>query len=589
LLSCVPIAPETSISARGAFVKTISARVISIAAVAACVAAGSGLVLRAQLPQPVDSWAPLSVAPDARIGAASVSIEDGRTIVTGGGSPDGLVTNLVLAFDPSTGITSYIGYLLTPREDHTATLLADGRLLVTGGTHAGAISTDAELFDPVTGLSIPAGSLSVPRAGHAAARLLDGSVLIVGGRSAGAAALATAEIYDPIAGTFTPVAAPMHTPRSGASATTLVDGRVLVAGGDDGMQRLSSAEIFDPLSGGFTRTESTLALPRSGHAALLLPHNGSVLIAGGVAEAAPLTSVELFLPVEFPDPYSYSTGQFGPAASMATARARAVVGAGPGEGHAFVSGGGGSDAEVYRFATIRTDKDDYAPGELAIITGTGWQPGEQVKLLFQEDPAVHEDYVIMVTADWQGNIYWDQWAPERHDIGVRFFLMATDSRSRAQITFTDGPRIASVAVSAQTPNPLVAAPGNQATFTVTPARGNNGTVNGTFSVHSIAPAAAGLTPSFSPSTFTANGGTSFPTSILTIVTDGTTAPGMYTVTVRVADGIDFADGTASLVISAPSAATTLSASGTGQYGESASLSATLASAGSAVAGRTVSF
>ena len=61
-----------------------------------------------------------------------------------------------------------------------------------------------------------------------------------------------------------------------------------------------------------------------------------------------------------------------------------------------------------------------------------------MRLLFQEDPAVHDDYQLVVTADAAGNIYWDQWAPEPHDVGVRFYLLASDSRSRAQITFTDG-------------------------------------------------------------------------------------------------------------------------------------------------------
>ena len=100
--------------------------------------------------------------------------------------------------------------------------------------------------------------------------------------------------------------------------------------------------------------------------------------------------------------------------------------------------------EVYRFATIKTDKDDYAPGELAVITGSGWQPNEEVTLLFQEDPAVHDDYVLTVTADGDGNIYWDQWAPEEHDLGVRFYLTASGSRSRAQMTFTDAPALAAL-------------------------------------------------------------------------------------------------------------------------------------------------
>lgn len=35
---------------------------------------------------------------------------------------------------------------------------------------------------------------------------------------------------------------------------------------------------------------------------------------------------------------------------------------------------------------MATDKDDYAPGEYVIITGTGWTPGEKVVFTFEEDP-----------------------------------------------------------------------------------------------------------------------------------------------------------------------------------------------------------
>ena len=109
-------------------------------------------------------------------------------------------------------------------------------------------------------------------------------------------------------------------------------------------------------------------------------------------------------------------------------------------------GGGSGDGEVYRFATIKTDKDDYAPGQLAVITGSGWAPLEEVTLTFQEDPAVHEDYVLTLTADDEGNIYHDQWAPEEHDLNVRFYLMAVgeESHRRAQMTFTDSRMITGV-------------------------------------------------------------------------------------------------------------------------------------------------
>ena len=36
---------------------------------------------------------------------------------------------------------------------------------------------------------------------------------------------------------------------------------------------------------------------------------------------------------------------------------------------------GAASSELYGFATVKTDKDDYAPGELVTMTGSGWQPG----------------------------------------------------------------------------------------------------------------------------------------------------------------------------------------------------------------------
>ena len=81
-------------------------------------------------------------------------------------------------------------------------------------------------------------------------------------------------------------------------------------------------------------------------------------------------------------------------------------------------GGGAPDAEVYRFPTVKTDKDDYAPGTKAIITGSGWKADSEVTLVFQEDPAVHDDYVLHVPTDGQGNFSWNQWAPEEHDLSL---------------------------------------------------------------------------------------------------------------------------------------------------------------------------
>src|SRR5262249_23160708 len=87
-------------------------------------------------------------------------------------------------YDPTAGTFSPAGSMTTARENHTATLLADGRVLIAGGrpwvtTYAAPRS--AELYDPTTGTFTSTGKWVLPREGQTATLLLDGTVLMVGG------------------------------------------------------------------------------------------------------------------------------------------------------------------------------------------------------------------------------------------------------------------------------------------------------------------------------------------------------------------------------------------------------------------------
>ncbi|HYT74506.1 MAG TPA: hypothetical protein VEL79_07150, partial [Vicinamibacterales bacterium] len=375
-----------------------------------------------------------------------MALPDGRTLILGGVAADGSPTDSAAILDPVSKSVGQAGRMLEPRVGHTATALKDGRVLIAGGVVNGLVSADIEIFDPVAGASVLAGSMSQARTRHAAALVGDASVLIAGGVTADGVVLDQAEIVDAVTGGSTPLSSPMLTARAGASATTLLEGHVLIAGGENASGDLNTAELFEPWTGTFIATDTQLSVARSGHSAVLLPHNAGVLIAGGTSAGAAVATSDLFLPAIFPDPYSFGMGAFAPTGALAMARTGAVGGPAGDDGHAFVAGGGTTEAEQYSYATIKSDKNDYAPGEQAVLTGSGWQPGETLTLRFQEDPAVHPDYVLTVTADTEGNIYWDQWSPEQHDLSVRFYLMASDSRSRAQTTFTDS----SVTITAPT-------------------------------------------------------------------------------------------------------------------------------------------
>ncbi len=104
-------------------------------------------------------------------------------------------------------------------------------------------------------------------------------------------------------------------------------------------------------------------------------------------------------------------------------------------------------------------------------------------LIFQEDPAVHEDYSFAVEADALGNIEWDHWSPEDHDLGVRFYLTAQGSQSRAQTTFTDAKATLTTITSDINPSAI----GQQVTFTasVTETTGGGGVPGTVVTVGSV--------------------------------------------------------------------------------------------------------
>jgi hypothetical protein len=420
----------------------LTRRIGSLTVLTILAAAGSALLV-AQAPQQVSTWASAGVFENPHGDGPSVALADGRTLIVGGAASDGTPTHVVAIFDPATNALTTAGGLLTPRTGHTATLQKDGRVVVIGGLNGTLVSGDVEVFDPGSGTSTLVTTLPEPRTGHSAARLNDGRVLIVGGKSAAGATLRSALIFDPGTNSVTPVAGELQVGRAFASATTLLDGRVIVIGGTNGTD-LKSAEIFYPATESFSPVSTQLTAPAQGHTAVMLPNNGSVMVVGGTSDGAARQGVDLFLPVEFPDPFSYGDGQFAPTAPLSVPRSNVIAGPTPTEGYAFAAGGGSNDFEQYRFATIKTDKDDYAPHQQAVITGTGWKPGEQVQLLFQEDPAIHDDYVLTVTADAQGKIRHDTWSPEEHDLGVQFYLTATGDQSgrRAQTAFTDSINVA---------------------------------------------------------------------------------------------------------------------------------------------------
>ena len=350
------------------------------------IAAVTSSVMLAQPPQPVGTWASLGEIGTPLPSGPAITLPDGRTLIVGGLTTEGAPTASVTSFDPIDKSVTDAGSLVEPRSGHSATLLRDGRVLVVGGLlEGGLLSAEIEIFDPATSTSSIVSLLPEPRQGHVAAQLLDGTVLIAGGATTYGAVLRSAVSFDPKTGTVSVLPGELRVGRVNASAATLLDGRVLIAGGSDGTADLVSAEIYEDYFHTFSIAATTMSVARQGHAAILLPHNGGVLVVGGTSHGAAQAGADVFLPAVFPDPFSYGEGEFASTGAMSVPRAATIAGPTSVDGFAFAAGGA-ADEEVYRFATIKTDTDDYAPGQLAEITGSGWQPREKVTLVFQEIP-----------------------------------------------------------------------------------------------------------------------------------------------------------------------------------------------------------
>src|SRR6266540_2286168 len=99
-------------------------------------------------------------------------------------------------------------------------------------------------------------------------------------------------------------------------------------------------------------------------------------------------------------------------------------------------------------AGITTSKESYTPGELVTIAGSGWQPGEVVTVLLQEDPQIHGDATLALTADDSGRILY-QFTAEENGRAVQLYVTARGGASTAstfallalpqaqQVTFID--------------------------------------------------------------------------------------------------------------------------------------------------------
>jgi hypothetical protein len=219
------------------------------------------------------------------------------------------------------------GSVIVERIRHTATKLKDGTVLITGGYGIDRkgffglgglkkeVIADAHIFDPATNTFTRIGELNHARHSHSATLLLDGRVLISGGYSdsfwSRQKTLAPFELYDPKTKTFTEEKHWLFFTQGTIEkrmnhAAILTDAGVLLAGGEywDGgflhffgkntLKIDKGSEVFDPKNNSFKKSGDLSRARRYAAAAVISTHE--VLLAGGNDSTGPVEQLELWSP-----------------------------------------------------------------------------------------------------------------------------------------------------------------------------------------------------------------------------------------------------------------------------------------------------
>lgn len=305
----------------------------------------------------------------------TTGLSDGRVLFTGGLDLLGRPTAAAAIYDPVAQTTTQL-QMNAARAGHGASLMGDGRVLITGGfatldfnllNSLGTLLGSTEIFDPASNAFAPGPTMVEPRAWHSSTTLTNGQVLIAGGLSQlplvnVPTVSATAYRFNPATNSFGLPAAFVGG-RFLHSAVALSDGKVLLVGGasidlaaylltqniaDLAIETRSDCQLYSPSLFGFGTfaTVSGMQEGRAGAAVAPLP-GGGALIAGGFQLAVDAaTRTFRFVPTASADVLARGPNRIEATGSMALARQNPLAVNLP-DGTVMVVGGLG--AEIYQY------------------------------------------------------------------------------------------------------------------------------------------------------------------------------------------------------------------------------------------------
>lgn len=233
-------------------------------------------------------------------------------------------------------------------EGFTATLLNSDKVLIVGGRNAGYwpetndALADVELFDPNRETWSAGACMNTKRASHSATKLANGKVLVVGGANMSDFDLASAELYDPETDTWKSVANPREK-RLFHSGTLLKSGKVLIVGGTNwnlNGRLLANAELYDADNDRWSETGQLQGEygkhAGASHSATLLRDGKVLVIAAGPRE-------DLVAKAELYDPVSNNWSTAGKFSAESDVYAAALLT----DGKVLVVGGSVKDSMIY--------------------------------------------------------------------------------------------------------------------------------------------------------------------------------------------------------------------------------------------------
>jgi hypothetical protein len=309
------------------------------------------------------TWTATGSMMEARVDFTATLLPDGRVLVTGGDlGYDAVPRALASAelYDSATGTWTATGSMLQGRYRHTATLLPDGKVLVAGGNVNGSQQigdrcclASAELYDPATGTWTATGSLIAARVDHVAALLADGTVLVAGGASYPNTGLedTPSEVYDPASGTWSATGGGLAL-NNDQRSTLLPSGQVFVTGGS-GLG--GPTQLYNPISRSWSVTDCCVVEPEGNgppNGSVTLLPDDTVLVAGGIGVDHGATSLPRFIALDVAVLYDPRSGSSTATGSLNALREGHFSATLLPNGMVLVVGGSGRDFAVLASAEL---------------------------------------------------------------------------------------------------------------------------------------------------------------------------------------------------------------------------------------------